>query len=107
MSSNEQLVLEKSIEETTVELANNTGLNGLIDDVSKEQNLTDFSGLTDIPIPPELLPQEEINIGATSAISKQIHILLAAINEEHTALEYPFFLSGEGNTVDNLALLYN
>lgn len=107
MSSNEQLIPEKSIEEITLQLANSTGLKGLIDDVSKDQNLTDFSGLTDIPIPPELLPQEEINIGASSAISKQIHILLAAINEEHTALEYPFFLSGKDGTVDDLALLFN
>jgi len=99
------------LRDRTVEIAKASGLSEMIDEISKEQNLFDFESQSNIPIPPEKIGDTGQTIMVSSTPSETLDVFVEMINENDTALEFPFLLTGtatEGNmSLADISLLYS
>lgn len=99
------------LRDTTIEIAKASGLGEVIDEISKVQNLLDFESQSDIPIPTEKIGVTGETLLVSDTLSETLGVLVEMINEEETALEYPFLLTGtatEGNmSLADISLLYS
>ncbi len=105
--------IEKSsdLRDTTVEIANASGLGEIIDEISNEQNLSDFESQSNIPIPLEKISATGQTLTVTSTPSETLDVFVEMINENETALEYPFLLTATSNdsniSLTDISLLYS
>lgn len=99
------------LRDTTVEIAKASGLSEVIDEISKVQNLLDFESQSNIPIPLERIGNTGQTITVSSTPSETLGVLVEMINEEETALEYPFLLTGTSSdgsmSLTDISLLYS
>ncbi|MDD3474788.1 MAG: hypothetical protein PHP08_02705 [Candidatus Dojkabacteria bacterium] len=82
------------LKDLTIETCYNSGLGNLIDDIIKDQELLTFEDKSSIPIPPKLLEEGSIELSTKFDVKDNSDALIEIINEEKTALEFPFLISG-------------
>lgn len=87
---------EKDIDlkDYTLQIATDSGLGELIRDISNRYNLINFEAQSNIPIPTEKIEETGQTIMVSEGPSEFLDILTEMINEEETALEFPFLLTG-------------
>lgn len=95
-----------SLEDKTIRIAEASGFEELINEVSQKHNLADFESRFKIPLPIEKVEREEERFETSPEISENIEVLLEMINEKETAVEYPFLLTGNLKNIDNIDFLY-
>ncbi len=87
---------EKDIDlkDYTLQIATDSGFGELIRDISNRNNLINFEAQSNIPIPVEKIEETGQTIMASEKSSEFLGILTEMINEEETAVEFPFLLTG-------------
>jgi len=104
---------ESSIDltEKILDIAQDSGFKDLIDELTTQYNLSSFELQSNIPIPLELMDEENIEISTSEEASQYLAVLLEMINEPGIAKEYPFLLTGNTNgtktNLSNISLLYS
>ena len=92
----------------TLDIANNSGLEEIISEISSKYNLSTFEQQSQIPIPLDLLEKTEDSLSAHPDTSEKLEVLHELINDPSTALEFPFLINGEtGTDLTSLNLLYS
>ena len=84
----------QDVQEKTLSVARASGLGDIIDEISEEQGLMDFSAMSDIPIPPDLLTTDDLAVQIGPVLSDNRQTLLDAMSDEQTAFEVPYCLYG-------------
>ncbi len=80
--------------------ASQEGIKDYLLEVESDPAVTnvDQDTISSTPIPPEMLPEDDISYELTSETQMGLSVLLEAINQKETALEYPFCILGK---IDN------
>lgn len=87
---------EKNIDlkDYTLQIATDSGFGELIQNISNRYNLTNFEAQSNIPIPIQKIEETGRTITVSEEPSEFLDALNEMINEEETALEFPFLLTG-------------
>jgi hypothetical protein len=86
------------LKDKTFQIATDSGLGELIEDISNIYNLTNFDSQSDIPIPIDKIKETSQTIMISGNPSEFLGTLTDMINDEETAFEFPFLLTGVHNT---------
>jgi len=94
--------IPKDLKEETLHIAFNSGLGQLIDDLSTKYSLIDFEKQSIIPISTDLIAEGEYSISISQDVKEHFDTYQELINEEETAFEFPFLITGKTNTLGKL-----
>lgn len=100
-----------SATEETLKIAKESGLEDIINEVSNEQNIHDQNALFDIPIPLELIEEDETPITVNKSMKGPLNELLEIIKDKEKGMEYPFLLTGsskdENGMIKDMKFTFN
>ena len=83
------------LKDRTLQIANESNLNEVIDVVSNKFGLNDFEQKSMIPISTDLIEEGRYSIEVSEDVKKQFNTYVELINESDTAFEYPFLVTGK------------
>ena len=83
------------LKEETLQIAYNSELGQLINDISMKNTLIDFESQSIIPIPTDLIKEGDYSISLSQEIKEHFDAYNELINSEETAFEYPFLITGK------------
>lgn len=98
---------EKIVQKKCMDLLSNIGLGLMIEYLSKRYDLTSFEGIGNIPIAPEVIPDnKEREVYLSQKIVREYSALVEKINSPDSAKEYPFVLVGENDPDGSDSILF-
>jgi len=100
-----------SATEETLKIAKESGLENIIKEVSNEQNIHDQNALFDIPIPLELIEEDETPMTVNKSMKGPLNEILEIIKDKEKGKEFPFLLTGsskdENGIIKDMKFTFN
>jgi len=90
------------LKEETLRIAYNSGLDQLINDISRKNSLTDFESQSVIPIPTDLIEEGDYSVSLSQEVKEYFDEYNELINNERTAFEFPFLITGKSDETSKI-----